>query len=146
MMFGVTQATFFILPMLGKHPNEYPRFRDCFTADEEHPEFDDHILVYTRVGGDNRDDYKEKIEDLRNLPGYVTDYDDSFDSTFATFVFKIPEKWKNDYKIMKDGSLFDVSDKYKEEIIRVFPKAEDKLREILYPETIEETQQEENNE
>ncbi len=29
MINGVNPATFFILPMLGKHPDEYPRFRDC---------------------------------------------------------------------------------------------------------------------
>lgn len=32
MINGVNQATFYILPMLGKHPDEYPRFRDCFTG------------------------------------------------------------------------------------------------------------------
>jgi hypothetical protein len=25
MVHGTTQATFFVLPMLGKHPDEYPR-------------------------------------------------------------------------------------------------------------------------
>ena len=51
---GVTSAVFFVLPMLGKHPDEYPRFRDCFLKDAEHPEYDNHIHVYTRVGGGNR--------------------------------------------------------------------------------------------
>lgn len=30
MLNGVNPCTFLILPMLGKHPDEYPRFRDCF--------------------------------------------------------------------------------------------------------------------
>lgn len=48
MINGVNPATFIILPMLGKHPDEYPRFRDCFIKDGM-------IEVYTRVGGNNRD-------------------------------------------------------------------------------------------
>ena len=52
MMFGVNQTcVFFILPMLGRHPDKYPRFRDCFLSDEEHPEYDNYIHVYPRVGG-----------------------------------------------------------------------------------------------
>lgn len=50
MLHGVNPATFLILPMLGKHPDEYPRFRDCFITE------DDHILILTRVGGPNRDE------------------------------------------------------------------------------------------
>jgi len=54
MMFGVNQATFYILLMLGKHPEEYPRFRDCFISETEHPQYDNMIHIYTRVGGNNR--------------------------------------------------------------------------------------------
>ena len=36
MLHGVNPSTFFILPMLGeKHPDEYPRFRDCFIGDDK---------------------------------------------------------------------------------------------------------------
>ena len=37
---GVNLATFIILPMLGKHPDEYPRFRDCFIAENEDCQID----------------------------------------------------------------------------------------------------------
>jgi len=83
MVHGVTPAALLILPMLGKHPDEYPRFRDCFLADQEHPEFDDHIHVFTRVGGGNRGcGFGE--EELYKHPEYVTTFDDSFDSTYAS--------------------------------------------------------------
>ena len=36
MMHGCNQSTFSILPMLGKHPDKYPRFRDCFCSDEDY--------------------------------------------------------------------------------------------------------------
>lgn len=35
MVNGMNQATFFVLPMLGRHPDEYPRFRDCFAGKTE---------------------------------------------------------------------------------------------------------------
>ncbi len=80
MMNGTTPATFFILPMLGKHPDEYPRFRDCFTADEEQG-IENAIIVYTRTGGGNRESYEEEITEMQAMEGYQQDYDDTFDST-----------------------------------------------------------------
>lgn len=58
MMNGTSMATFFVIPMLGKRPDEFPRFRDCFLNDEEHPEYKNHIHVYTRTGGGNRESYQ----------------------------------------------------------------------------------------
>lgn len=126
MINGVNNATFFILPMLGKHPNEYPRFRDCFCGDEEHPEYDNHIHVYTRVGGGNRNEgYGE--EELYKMPEFVTTFDDSFDSTFATYVFRVPDRWKSDYELYLQGKIKDFSKEYQNEIIRVYPKLKEKL-------------------
>ena len=48
MINGFNPACVFILPLLGRHDKEYPRFRDCFLTD------DGNIAVYTRVGGGNR--------------------------------------------------------------------------------------------
>lgn len=57
MIHGMNPIAFFVLPMLGdKHPDEWPRFRDVFLKDEEHPEYDMFIHVYTRVGGGNRNE------------------------------------------------------------------------------------------
>lgn len=137
---GVNQATFFILPMLGKHPDEYPRFRDCFIGGLENADENDQfgipqkktseekvISVYTRVGGGNRDDYESQIEELQKMPNYLRDYDDDFDSTFATFVFSIPEKWKADFDKITEGKANEISDDYKAELKRVFPKLAEKF-------------------
>lgn len=129
MMNGVTQAVFFILPMLGKHPDQYPRFRDCFLSDEDHPEYDDYIHVYTRVGGNNRNaGFGE--EELYEIPEFVATFDDSFDSTFATYVFEVPEKWKADFDLFKQGRIKEFSKEYQNEIIRVFPKLQEKLESL----------------
>lgn len=141
---GVNQATFFILPMLGKHTDEYPRFRDCFIGElgnaDENDQFgipkkktsdEEVISVYTRVGGGNREDYQEQIDEMRKMPTYIKDYDDDFDCTFATFVFGIPEKWKADFEKMTGGKVSEISDDYKQELKRVFPKLAEKFDAIF---------------
>lgn len=146
MVNGVQPATFFILPMLGKHPDDYPRFRDCFVGkqntDDELDQFgipvqhhgeEELISVYTRVGGGNRDSYQDEIDELRAMPEYVEDFDDDFDSTFATFVFSVPEMFKKDFKLIKNGKLDRVSPEYQKQLRKVYPKLNDKFDEIFAP-------------
>ncbi len=130
---GVKPACFFLLPMLGKHPDEYPRFRDCFIGDDERPEHANKIIVYTRTGGGNRDAYQAENDALRAMPGFVTDYDDSFDCTFACWVFDVPDKWKGDFDAIMSGDLAQVSDAYLAEMKRVYPKLIDKLGATFRP-------------
>lgn len=125
--------------MLEKHPDDYPRFRDCFvgkaTNSEDTDQFgiplkisdsQDLISIYMRIGGGNRESYAQEIQELRNIPQYVEDYDDSFDSTFATFVFTIPDKWKNEFHkiIHEKAKINDISDEYKEQIKLSFQNSE----------------------
>jgi hypothetical protein len=133
MMNGVSQATFWILPMLDRHPDEYPRFRDCFLADEEHPEYDNHIFVYTRTGGGNRESYEDENDDMTMMETYVTDYDDDFDCTYATWVFRVPEKWKKDYDAITDPEvgLRGISEEYKAQLKKIYPKLADKFDKIV---------------
>lgn len=130
MLNGCSSATFFILPMLGEqHPDQYPRFRDCFTRDEEHPEYNDHIHVYTRVGGGNRDcGFGE--EKLYLHPEYVATFDDSFDSTYASYVFKVPNEWKEDYLKIMNGDIQNISPAYQRRIRAVFPKLKEQFDQL----------------
>jgi hypothetical protein len=131
MINGANPATFFILPMLGKHPDEYPRYRDCFMSDEEHPEYDDHIHIYTRTGGGNREFYESENDSMTEMPEFVTDYDDSFDSTYASWIFRVPEKWLEDYTKIRDGNLKEISAEYRAELYRVYPKLASKFDELF---------------
>ena len=119
MINGVNQATFYILPMLGeKHPDLYPRFRDCFVRKNDK---DFEIHVYTRVGGNNRGQgYGE--EELLKHPNYLRDFDDDEDSTYATYVFSVPEEWKQDFEKIVEGELLDVSSEYQQRLKIVYPK------------------------
>lgn len=116
---GVNSATFFILPMLGeKHPDSYPRFRDCFVnTDGDKPE----IHVFTRVGGGNRNSgFGENV--LYKHPNFLSTFDDDFDSTFATYTFSVPEEWKPDFDLIMDGKTKEISQSYKERLYAVYPK------------------------
>ena len=143
---GVNPATFFILPMLGeKHPDSYPRFRDCFVGELSNSDEDDQfgipkkeldqskrvISVYTRVGGGNREDYKDEIKELRSHPNYIWDYDDDFDSTFATFQFSVPKEFESDYDLVLKGEIERISDKYKERLYTVYPKLKETFDSIF---------------
>lgn len=122
MINGVNPATFLFLPMLGKHPDEYPRFRDCFISEDE-----THIEVFTRVGGGNRNcGYGE--EELYKHPNFVKTYDDVFDSTYGYYVFSIPDEWKEDFKSILDGKCF--SEAYLNQMCKVFPKLEEKFKQM----------------
>ena len=124
MINGVNPATFFILPMLGeKHPDNYPRFRDCFVDNNE-------IHVYTRVGGGNRDcEFGE--EELQQHPNYLRDFDDEYDSTYATYVFSIPDEFKNDFDLITSGKIKEISETYKERLYKVYPKLKDTFDKIF---------------
>ena len=119
-MNGINSATLFILPMLGeKHPDEYPRFRDCFTENNE-------IHVYTRVGGGNRGEgYGE--EELQSHPNYLRDEDDDFDNTYATYIFSVPQEWQKDYDLILKGKILETSEAYQQRLRTVFPKLAEKF-------------------
>jgi hypothetical protein len=130
LMHGYGPATFLILPMLGHHPDKYPRFRDC-SLGAEGTETEGSILVYTRVGGGNREAYSDEIEWMRSLPTYVDDYDDDFDSTYATFVFHVPEEWKKDLELVLLGNLRETSEAYRKLLYETFPTAKEPLDKVF---------------
>jgi hypothetical protein len=136
MLHGVNPCAFFLIPMLGeKHPDEYPRFRDCFTHDDSRPDLTgDLIFVYTRVGGGNRGgDFGE--EELEQHPNFVTTYDDDYDNTYGMYVFSVPDEWKDDYAKFKTGDLTSASPAFQERVRKVFPKLAEKLAD-LWPATV----------
>jgi len=109
--------------MLGKHPDLYPRFRDCFVDQENR-----RIVVLTRVGGGNRNEgYGE--EELYQDPNFVKTYDADWDSTYGYYEFNVPQKWESDFdKLLKEEKP---SDAYIQQMCEVFPKLKDKFIEYL---------------
>lgn len=76
-----------MLRMAGLEVGEIPRFRDCYPAKSGQA-----IIVYTRTGGNNREEYADEIEHLCNKDNFIDDYDDTFDNTYMSFEFTpLPE-------------------------------------------------------
>lgn len=134
---GASPAAPLCLQLLKLDTSQIPRLRDAwFNADGKT------YTILTRTGGGNREGYAEENAKLAAHPNYVYDHNDDFDSTFAHFVFKLPEKFEEPVKrlcvaldAVKKGSyrngpgsqifneLFD--DKNKEEIKRDDPRVEE---------------------
>lgn len=124
-IFGVNPATMLIAPMLTeKWPESYfPRFRDCYVEDGN-------IVIYTRVGGGNRDcGFGE--DKLYELPTFIETYDDDFDSTYGCYVFGVPDEWRADFDRVMAGRLGELSDAYVGRIAKCFGADAGKLRETL---------------
>lgn len=88
-LFGVNPIADTLLFTLGLTRGDCGRFRDCYIADNQ-------IVVYTRNGGGNRDDYQDVFDELSNHPNYTGDYDDDFDCTYAYITFSFPENFKDE--------------------------------------------------
>jgi len=65
----------------------FPRYRGVFlNADGSG------VLVSTQAGGRDRTKFAEFWSAVRRFPGFIGDYDDSSDSTFAWVVFAVPQE------------------------------------------------------
>ena len=93
-LFGVNPLANIYLGLLELPLREIPRFRDAYFDGE-------HIVIFTRTGGGNREYYDEPNENnkegpwnstLRAHPLFLSEQDDDFDSTFAYFLFKLPNE------------------------------------------------------
>ena len=88
----------FLFGLLNKTPGDFGRYRDIYVTD-------DHIVVHTRNGGGNRDDYEDVFMEMEAHPLYVYDEDDDFDCTYANFFFKYPAGYEEVLKEMAVGAI-----------------------------------------
>jgi len=103
LMHGMHPLAGILLGVAGLDHRTLGRFRDCYLGRSESGELEIH--VFTRNGGGNREHFRDGPAGMEcgcygcvithhapKMPGYVRDFDDEFDSTYATIVFSIPEK------------------------------------------------------
>lgn len=146
MVSKVSPATFFILPLLGiGHPDDWPKFKDCFVTARRWTEVDDIprlvvvnekekptcIYILLRIGGVNRLAYARQIAGLQSHPNYIHDLDDEYDPNYAHFVFSVPEEWKDDYDKAVHVKYEDTSEKYQHLIKTTFPKLLEAFEELF---------------
>ena len=87
MIFGMNPDSDKLLGLLGKTQGDFGRFRNVYMEDG-------YIVVHTRNGGGNREDYEDVFEEMSEHPWYSHDADDDFDCTYANIYFKLPEDEK----------------------------------------------------
>lgn len=77
-----------VLNLIGLDPTfliEECRLRDVYLSKDKTK-----VVIFTRIGGGNRESYNTSIKRLKNFKGYIRDYDDDFDNTYASFEYQIP--------------------------------------------------------
>ena len=94
MLFGMNPDSDKLLGLLGKSKADFGRFRNVYMEDG-------YIVVHTRNGGGNREDYEDVFDEMSEHPWYSHDEDDSFDCTYANIYFKVPEHHKDFVAIMQ---------------------------------------------
>ena len=93
MLFGMNPDSDKLLELLGKTRGDFGRFRNVYMEDG-------FIVVHTRNGGGNREDYEDVFDEMSEHPWYSHDADDDFDCTYANIYFKVPENHKDFVSIM----------------------------------------------
>jgi hypothetical protein len=95
MLHGFEPTAGFVLHVLNVYPSAIPRFRDAYVTYRDEVSDKDALVmvILTRTGGANRDEFAAENAGLCLLPGYLDTADDEFDSTFALFRYALPEQW-----------------------------------------------------
>lgn len=84
------ERAFVMARVLGLKRRDFGRLRDAWAEITDEGELQ--LAFYTRNGGGNRADYAEVTAALQASPFYLSDADDTFDSTYATYRFSWPEE------------------------------------------------------
>ena len=88
----------FLFSLLGKYQQDFGRYRDIYVTDT-------HIVVHTRNGGGNREDYQDVFDEMFHHPLYDYDEDDDFDCTYANIYFRHPAEHAEVLKEMAAGTI-----------------------------------------
>jgi hypothetical protein len=117
MLFGVNQAAPILLAAIGISHAHVPRFRDCFIEGDK-------IVIHTRTGGGNREDYEEENGELQANQFYVYDEDDDFDCTYANFYYRFPDEYAAELKAIAEKSdSISPSEKWQQLLTSLQPKS-----------------------
>lgn len=83
MLAGYNPSSEQILNLLELNSGVFGRYRDVFIDGN-------YIVVHTRCGGGNREDYQHVFDDVSTHKWYSHDVDCDYDSTYADIYFSIP--------------------------------------------------------
>lgn len=97
-LFGENDHAGFLLGVLDKSSEDFGRYRNVYVTE-------DHIVVHTRNGGGNREDYEDVFSEMEDHPLYDFDEDDDFDCTYANIYFRHPPELHEMLKEMSVGTI-----------------------------------------
>ncbi len=115
LLFGQNPNTDVLLAILGFKESDVQRLRDVSFSENG-------IMIYTRTGGWNRDDYPN--EKLVNSPYYLYDEDDDEDDTYATYYFKFPDEVREDCEKFRNVRENGISGKLIQWILKTLEREE----------------------
>jgi hypothetical protein len=95
----------FLFELLGCTPADFGRYRDIYVTEE-------YIVVHTRCGGGNREDYEDVFWFAESLPDYAYNEDCDYDYTYADIFFHHPKGYEDLLKEMAKGTIIP-SEKWK---------------------------------
>ena len=99
MLFGENSSQKdFLLNLLDFQDLDFGRFRDIYVTKE-------YIVVHTRCGGGNREDYEDVFWMAEEHPLYAYNEDCDFDYTYADIYFHHPEEYKEVLKELAEGTI-----------------------------------------
>ncbi len=84
MLHGHNPNALQLLELLQLTDADFGRYRDVYLKDG-------YIVVHTRNGGGNREDYEFVFDNVAEHPWYSHNEDCDFDQTYADIYFKIPD-------------------------------------------------------
>lgn len=87
MLFEENENADELLKMLKLSRPDFGRYRDVFLNKDG-----SEIIVYTRCGGGNREEYYYMFDKISKHPCYVRDEDDDYDSTYCYLYFDVPKE------------------------------------------------------
>lgn len=133
-LFGMNKDFAVLLGMIGFTMEDFGRFRDIYLCQDGET-----VIVYTRLGGGNREGYQEVYDKVRESPLYIKDYDDKMDNTYAYIEFRVPDKYKGTAKNMFEGEPASIGDKFEKEFkemetpgTEAYKKAEEMAERLKY--------------
>lgn len=111
-LFGENKEAHVLLGFIGLNKGIFMRYRDVYL--NKHGTI---VTVITRIGGNNRNDYRQSFTDIRKNPNYIRDYDDEFDNTYCYFEFRVPEEFKyTAMQMVPKEDRISVGDMFKKEV------------------------------
>ena len=139
-LFGTNPMADIILATLGLTRDDVGRFRDAFVTDGK-------IAIYTRNGGGNREHWYDDTPEgpdcpcvgcfmtyrVHQLPHYLYDEDDEFDSTYATIYFEFPPEHAELLKAIDSCERFEPSKRWLDMLERLRQGSTPEVAERLQP-------------